>query len=288
MKFIYVSLLGTGFLFSFSGSNAQCTPRALPFTETFSGTPLAACTPSTGGWKTTSAASGAGWWIPSPSTNYAGGTAPEVEAYGDQANGGISETIRLVSPPIDITSTPSVALSFKHNLYLTNSAATGSNTISINVETSEDSITWTSAYMNGWSATSSLTAVATENKSLTVSGLTGTKLYVRFSISGVMFKVWGWEIDDVNVTSGSATLVNEIDPADVSVFPNPATETIVVNAKGMINASVKLYDLTGKMIYQSRVNAPQTSIDAKELSTGMYFLQIQSEKGIFTKKICKE
>ncbi len=129
MKKIYVAVL----LFPFLKVYSQCTPHVLPFIETFSGSPMAACTPTTGGWVGTSAASGAGWWVPSPSTNYAGGTAPEIEAYGDQSNGGISETIHLTSPPLYTLGTPSVTLSFKHNLYLTSSGASGSNGISISI-----------------------------------------------------------------------------------------------------------------------------------------------------------
>src|SRR5665213_2386712 len=200
MKKIYLIAL----LFPVLKVSSQCTPRVLPFTETFSGSPLSACTPTTGGWSSTSAASGAGWWV--ANTNEAGGTVPEMEAYGDQSNGGISETIRLASPPLNTAGAPAVSLSFKHNLYLDNSAAGGSGNISISVETSTDNATWTQAYNASYNATASETSVINETRTIPLSGL-GDSTYLRFSISGVMFKVDGWEIDDINVTAPATTSI---------------------------------------------------------------------------------
>lgn len=184
-------------VFCFSQTHAQC-PHTLPFTEDFATSPLGACSGTHGGWTSTTVASGAGWWI--PNTNYAGGTAPEAEAYGDQANGGVSETISLKSPSLNTTSIGSVTLSFKQNLYTTNSGASGSGTITVKVETSPDNTNWTQQYSAGFSATPSLQQVLHETRTLTVNGLSANTLWVRFSVSGVLFKVWGWEIDDVSIT----------------------------------------------------------------------------------------
>ena len=139
-------VMGCLLLIGFANANAQCTARPIPCTEGFSSTSFNPCTPTVGGWVGNTVASGGGWQI--ANTNYAGGTQPEVEAYGDQANGGVSETLRLVSPPVKTLGISTAYLSFKHSLYLHNSAASGSGVVTIKVESSPDNSTWTSLYSN--------------------------------------------------------------------------------------------------------------------------------------------
>ncbi len=183
---------------------AQCTPRNLPFTETFSGTPLAACTPTVGGWTTTSVSSGAGWHI--VNTNYAGGTSPEIEAYGNQACGGCNETVRLTSPPMNTNGVSSMTLSFRQRMYTTNSGASGSGIITINIESSTDGNSWTSTYSNTYIATPSLQSVLNETRTINLPSISSNTMYFRWSVSGVLFKLWGWEIDNVSITGVSAPI----------------------------------------------------------------------------------
>jgi hypothetical protein len=263
MKKIYLAVL----VFPFLKGYSQCTPRVLPFIETFSGSPLAACAPTTGGWVATSAASGAGWNV--ANTNEAGGTVPEIEAYGDQSNGGISETVRLTSPPLNTTGASSVTLSFKHNLYLTSSGASGSNGVSISVETSPDNATWTSVYNASYNATASLTSLINETRTLALTGL-GDSTYLRFSISGVMFKVYGWEIDNINVTAPATTSIHAFKAADVVIYPNPAKEILTVSLNDAQQNKVTMYDIVGKVVFQTQANAVQLNIDTKDFPQGVY------------------
>jgi hypothetical protein len=265
-------------------TRAQCTPRPLPFTENFATTPFAACTPSVGGWTSTSAASGAGWWL--PNTNYAGGTSPEVEAYGDQANGGVSETIRLKSPPLNTTGAASINLSFKHNLYLTNSAASGSGTITINVEYSPDSVNWNWAYSEYYNATPSLQSVVMETRNIIISGLTNTT-YIRFNISGVLFKVWGWEIDNINVTVNSSTAIPSLALTDKMIYQNNDDKKLEINIGEGRNCSLMLYDILGNVLYKSEVNG-QMVIDISTHHKGIYMLRMENEFGSLTKKFVLE
>jgi len=279
MKIKLLCLFVSAVLISFNTTYGQCTSRALPFSETFSGSPFASC-----GWDSTSAASGAGWWIPVPATNYAGGTAPEVEAYGDQANGGISETISLISPALNTTAVSAVTLSFKHNLYLTNSGASGPQTIGISVEYSQDSISWLSPYSNYYSATPSLTSVVMETRTVNISGLAGPKLYIRFSITGVLFKVWGWEIDDVNVTS-VATVVPALTLNERMVYYDRENGKLLINISGAGHVSAGLCDILGNIVYQTANLNELQSIDVNALRKGIYFLKMQNATGTLTKKI---
>jgi hypothetical protein len=268
-------------------SYSQCTPRVLPFTEDFSGNPMGACNPTTGGWVATSVASGAGWWIPGPATNYAGGGAPEIEAYGDQANGGTVETISLTSPPINTTSVTTYTLSFKHNMYLHNLAASGSSIMSIDIQTSPDNVNWTSVYSNTYVVTSTLTSVVNETRTIPISGNVNSTTYVRFNVSGVLFKLWGWEIDDVDIST-TTTSVDAVTNSEVSVFPNPVKDNLTVNTNSAKPSYLVIYDVAGKTIYQSQITSAQAIVDTKNFPKGIYFLQIRNETGLITRKIIKE
>ena len=270
---------------AFSQLNAQCTARPIPCTEGFSFTSLAACTPTAGGWVDNTVASGGGWQI--VNTNYAGGTQPEIEAYGNQANGGVSETLKLVSPPVKTLGLTSANLSFMHALNLTSSAASGSNVITLKVESSPDNSTWTQLYSNTYNATASLSTVVTETRNLTLSNLSSDSVFIRFSISGVLFKVWGWEIDNVSFSSGT-TSVSLFHQNEAMVYPNPAKEKLTVNTIGLNATKIVLTDMAGKTVYQSQVMNEKVSIDVSQYAKGIYLLQLQSESGLISKKISVE
>lgn len=269
-------------MLSFSHVYAQCTARALPYVETFFTNSMNPCTPTVGGWDTTGAASGAGWYI--ATSNNAGGTAPEVEAYGNQANGGVSETITLISPPVKTLGVSSATLSFKHTLWLSSSAASGSGVITIKVESSPDKSTWSSLYSTTYNATPSLTSVVLETRTLPLSGLSSDSIFIRFSISGVLFKVNNWDIDNVNITT-STTSIPVFHTDDVLVYPNPAKENLTVSGIGMNQTKIILSDMIGNTVYQAKTNTDKLVIDVNQFPKGIYFLQMQNENGAMTKKI---
>lgn len=276
-KFLFVLLIGAGI---FEKVNAQCTPRALPFNENFSVTPFATCTPTVGGWKSTSAASGAGWWL--PNTNYAGGSVPEVEAYGDQANGGVMETIYLIAPPLNVQACQ-ISVSFKHSLYLTNSAASGSGTITVALESSPDSANWTQRYADYFQATSSLTQVTsgTITQQFVIPSATG---YIRFRLTGVLFKVWGWEIDNVNVTCAVASYVQPLTLTDKMIYQNQDDKKLEINIGEGRNCNAVLHDMLGNIIYKSGINS-RAVIDMSNYRNGIYILRLENETGTVTKKL---
>ncbi|MTE26326.1 T9SS type A sorting domain-containing protein [Winogradskyella ouciana] len=67
----------------------------------------------------------------------------------------------------------------------------------------------------------------------------------------------------------------------VSVYPNPASEFISVEASFHID-SVELFDITGKhVLWSTQTNA----IEVRHLPNGVYLLKIFSDKGSLTKKL---
>ncbi len=76
--------------------------------------------------------------------------------------------------------------------------------------------------------------------------------------------------------------VDENTYVDVDIYPNPATNYILVTADNYLPLQrIDIYDVTGKLMITSR----EPEINVSELESGMYFVNILTEKGLVTKKI---
>jgi hypothetical protein len=74
-----------------------------------------------------------------------------------------------------------------------------------------------------------------------------------------------------------------------SIYPNPNKGSFTIEFKELANSfSVEVYDVTGKTIYEN--NYEQSSnltqlINLDNPTSGVYFINIKSDKGIVTKKL---
>ena len=95
-------------------------------------------------------------------------------------------------------------------------------------------------------------------------------------------------LDDLAVTQ-IPLATEDFVASKFSVFPNPANSSITVrNSAGISLNQVSLVDLNGRVIKQAQYNnISETKIDVSDLATGMYMLNIASDKGLVTKKFMK-
>lgn len=99
----------------------------------------------------------------------------------------------------------------------------------------------------------------------------------------------GYSADEFHVqTTFVVALRNNsgIDAAqtEISLYPNPATTRMSVNADEMIR-SISILDIKGQMIRTQSVNANQAVIDVQNLASGMYILSIVTDNGRIVKKV---
>lgn len=74
----------------------------------------------------------------------------------------------------------------------------------------------------------------------------------------------------------------------VEVYPNPVVGDINIVFENSGQYSIRLLDVTGKVILSTEVNAAQTSISSENLLSGMYFIQItDNDNNTVTRKIVK-
>jgi minor extracellular serine protease Vpr len=97
---------------------------------------------------------------------------------------------------------------------------------------------------------------------------------------------WGW--GKVNALAALLAVeqyagIAEMNPDDVTVFPNPSQKEIKIN--GLTGTlSCKLYDLTGKLVLNTQSNA-ESPIALPSLPSGTYLLEIHGNNRAIFKKI---
>ncbi len=95
-----------------------------------------------------------------------------------------------------------------------------------------------------------------------------------------------------HVSLSTSTGINMVNlPNDrVTIYPNPAkTEiNIRVNEDGLLLKSYKLYDLKGMVVGSNTMNASQTKIDTRDLTPGMYIMQVITSEGSVNMRIIKQ
>ncbi|TXD82088.1 T9SS type A sorting domain-containing protein [Subsaximicrobium wynnwilliamsii] len=87
-----------------------------------------------------------------------------------------------------------------------------------------------------------------------------------------------WVVKFGAETLGLATNENN---DDISVHPNPVSETLYISTKQQVE-EVKLYDMLGKQIFNSNY---RSQIDVSRFQSGVYVLKLITDQGQFTKRI---
>lgn len=89
------------------------------------------------------------------------------------------------------------------------------------------------------------------------------------------------------LVEGTVGIDDVISEGNVSIYPNPATSKVTIALPKSMNAEIRIFDVSGKLIVfeaQALVNSKHV-VDVSSLAPGAYFIRINSEEGIATKKL---
>lgn len=99
----------------------------------------------------------------------------------------------------------------------------------------------------------------------------------------------GWSVlfDSIMVTS--VLSVSEVNANLFSVYPNPTNSVInISNLDNIILTNITISDLNGRVVKSTKVNnVTNLEISVDDLTSGMYMMTIDTDKGSVTKKIVK-
>lgn len=94
-------------------------------------------------------------------------------------------------------------------------------------------------------------------------------------------KIW---VDDFQFTweegeeDEDPVSVNEVNPNDIKVYPNPTTDVLNIELNETI-ASVSLVGMDGRVVYTENANDVTAKIDVASLESGVYYYVVVTESG---------
>lgn len=79
----------------------------------------------------------------------------------------------------------------------------------------------------------------------------------------------------------------DFETSGFTIYPNPATNIITIENKSHNPIkSIIIYDVLGRLVLEE--NNPSNQLDISKLYNGLLFLTIETDKGVFIKKIIKQ
>ena len=166
-----------------------------------------------------------------------------------------------------------------------NLTATGmtKNSVVLNWTENGDATSWTVNYKEDNASNWSTTTVS--SKPYTLTGLQPGTNYLVYVVANCADGQ-----SDPSTTVTFATLADGIADYELatSLYPNPNNGQFTINNEQFTINSVNVYDVYGKLLKTVEVNSNTAVIDAHELSAGMYFVRISTEKGVVTKSFVKK
>ena len=124
-----------------------------------------------------------------------------------------------------------------------------------------------------------------------------SKLKITTETSNMLIKInkSHYESTDIECSKGpefyllSDQQQKKIVENQFSIYPNPNKGSFTIEFKELANSfSVEVYDVTGKTIYENNYEQSSNLIQVVDLdnpTSGIYFINIKSDKGIVTKKL---
>ncbi len=92
----------------------------------------------------------------------------------------------------------------------------------------------------------------------------------------------GDEHIDINLSS---TNISETQNNAISIYPNPTNGIINLEFADNKIQTLKILDITGKMIFEKATINKKETIDLSGFGNGVYFIKIQTDKEIFSQKL---
>ena len=74
----------------------------------------------------------------------------------------------------------------------------------------------------------------------------------------------------------------------IRFYPNPVTDKLTVQSANQPLKTVGIYDVSGKLLFQTEGNGLQQEIELSDFNAGVYILRVKTSKETFTGRIIKK
>jgi hypothetical protein len=105
----------------------------------------------------------------------------------------------------------------------------------------------------------------------------------------------GWMLDEfiateISIDDCPGGIKENSVKENISVYPNPATSTLTVETNDILfnTCNLQLFDIMGNLLLEKSLINNKTNIDISSFPSGVYAVEVKTEKGVEVKKFVKE
>lgn len=80
------------------------------------------------------------------------------------------------------------------------------------------------------------------------------------------------------------TDIFETNTFQFSLFPNPASNSLIIKTSNTEKKYLNIYDVSGRQVLNHEFSTIEANMDIENISSGIYFVEIIYEKGASTKQ----
>jgi hypothetical protein len=83
----------------------------------------------------------------------------------------------------------------------------------------------------------------------------------------------------INAVTMSVTGINNIGTSGISIYPNPASDFVVINiaTEGFAGATITVNDTKGRTVIERMISSSNSKLDISNLESGIYIISIKSD-----------
>jgi uncharacterized protein RhaS with RHS repeats len=101
------------------------------------------------------------------------------------------------------------------------------------------------------------------------------------------YDVMGNRTQEVKTNNTISVEENE-NPLQINVYPNPFVNELMIRLQENTLTKVLLFDEQGKVVLEQKQDSQTAQMNVNHLSSGIYFLEVQTDKGTQTFKVVKK
>jgi hypothetical protein len=115
--------------------------------------------------------------------------------------------------------------------------------------------------------------------SISLNTFIGQKIYLAFKFTSATGQTALYKLDNIQVFGKKSTGIgiNEINKAQLTIYPNPAKNYITVESNQ--SGTLSLYDASGKLVLQQNIENGNNRIQVSSFDMGVYFVHVVLEDG---------
>jgi hypothetical protein len=118
---------------------------------------------------------------------------------------------------------------------------------------------------------------------------------LTYENEGTYTITWTYEDSQGNITTQEQTVVvqapdgiNELEKAGINIYPNPVESKMNIQSTGEQVKRVVVTDLSGRVCLRKKADSQSEVLNLSTLNSGIYLIQLETEKGKYTAKIVKK